>query len=180
MEALVPAFNEDFHAVVSITLGELIVDGWIDFDDESWKWNAYNDEQYKRMCKKIEGRFFTRELGILPASNWKRRYISFMNEIMPKYAILYSIVQDPDFDPLQNLNEYLKERNIFSEFPQTSLGGNQDYASNGNDREYQRVIEGDVLEKINQIRNIDDVDVMILNDLEILFSNLITVNINYF
>ena len=56
--------------------------------------------------------------------------------IMPKYKPLYKMAAD-GLDPLQASNEYGKSRDIFSEFPQTMLSGNSDYASTGNDRQYR-------------------------------------------
>lgn len=172
--------NSEFHSTATISLGELITDGWIDWDDDSWKWDYYDEDQYNRMCQKIEGRFWARDLGILPIANWKRRFISYMNEIMPKYKLMYDIVKDPNFNPLMTVDEYYKSRDIFSEFPQTSLGGKQDYASAGTDREYERSLEGDVLDKLSQLSSFRDIDVMILDDLEVLFSSLYTFNINYY
>lgn len=47
-------------------------------------------------------------------------------------------------------DEYYKSRNIFSDFPQTSLAGrNQDYASTGNDTEYERINETQGSRNIN-------------------------------
>lgn len=56
----------DFHSVVTIQLGELIEAGWVDWEDQSWTWDYYSVEQYKRLCPMIEARFFYREIGILP------------------------------------------------------------------------------------------------------------------
>ena len=38
----------DYHSVYSIQLCELINDGWIDFSDESWDFDSYNEEQRNR------------------------------------------------------------------------------------------------------------------------------------
>lgn len=173
-------YKRDFHAIVTITLGELINLGWVNWTEDSWKWDSYNDEQYARLCKKIENRFWTREIGILPPGEWKRTYIRKMNEIMPKYKLLYAAL-DSGIDILQDSDTYHKERNVFSDYPQTRLGGNQDYASSGTDREYETVIDGSPLDKIEQFADrYRDVDLMILEDLEVIFSSLVTVNINAF
>jgi hypothetical protein len=77
--------------------------------------------------------------------------------------------------------EYYKSRNVFSDFPQTSLvGDSQDYASTGNDVEYERIKQMDPLELEDRIKNYNDVDLAIINEIEPLFSCLFTVNINGF
>lgn len=170
--------ERDFHAVVTIQLGELIEWGWIKWTDPTWKWDYYNIEQYHRVCKKIEDRFWAREIGILPPGQWKREYIRKMNEIMPKYKLLYREI-DNGINFLQESDEYHKERNVFSEFPQTRLADNQDYASNGNDLEYEHVREGSPVDKIDYFANkYNDIDVLILNELEVLFSALVSVSLN--
>lgn len=168
----------DWHAVATIQLGELMECGFVDFDDPSWKWDAYDDAQYARVCEKIANRYFYREIGVLPPGRWKREYLRKMNEIMPKYKPLYGALDD-GADILQASDHYGKSRDVFSEFPATMLGDNQDYASNGRDREFEDVMQGDWIEKAKLIREeYNDVDVMILDELESLFSCLLTVNAN--
>lgn len=59
------------------------------------------------------------------------------------------------------------------------LGDNQDYASNGRDREYENVAQGDWVDKAMQIaERYNDIDVMILKEIEPLFSCLLTVSMN--
>lgn len=178
-----PGINEeehkpDFHAVVSITLGELINWGWIDWSDPSWKWDAYNDEQYLRVCHKIEDHYWTREISMLPPGNWKRRFINLLNEVMPKYKKLYTLL-DEDINILQSSDEYYKGRDIYSNFPQTQLNDSQDYADTGKDSEYERIYEGDPVEKMSAYIDLyRDVDMMIIRDLEVMFASLISVNVN--
>jgi hypothetical protein len=70
---------------------------------------------------------------------------------------------------------------VFSDFPQTSLvGDSQDYASTGNDVEYERIKQMDPLELEDRLKNYNDVDLAIINEIEPLFSCLFTVNINGF
>lgn len=168
----------DWHAASTIQLGELIECGVIDFSDASWRWDAYSDEQYNRVCEKIKNHFFMREIGVIPPGMWKREYLRKMNEIMPKYKPLYAAI-DNGANILQTGDQYGKSRDIFSEFPATMLGDNQDYASNGRDREFENVTQGDWVEKAMQIsERYNDIDVMIINDLEPLFSCLLTVSMN--
>lgn len=172
----------DWHAIISIQLGELIEGGLFDWEkDDSLKWDYYNEEQYKRVCNKFVNRYYYREIGIIPYKEWKQAYIRRLNELMPKYKMLYQALEN-GVDPLQNNGEYGKSRNIYSDFPQTQLNGiNQDYATNGNDEEYERITTGDFLEKARAIKdNYDDIDVMLLDELEPLFSQLFSVAINGF
>ena len=61
------------------------------------------------------------------------------------------------------------------------LSGNSDYASSGNDREFENITEGDVLDKWEQIQNrFKTVDVMILEELDELFTCLLTVDMDAF
>lgn len=168
----------DWHAVGTIQLGELIECGIVDFSDPSWHWDYYSEEQYERVCEKITNRYFMREIGVIPPGLWKREFLRKMNEVMPKYKPLYKALEDGT-SILQTGDQYGKSRDIFSEFPATMLGDNQDYASNGRDREYENITQGDWVDKATQIaERYNDIDVMILNDIEPLFSCLLTVNMN--
>lgn len=168
----------DFHAVNSLTLGELIYDGWIDWNSDEWKWDYYSEEQYTRVCNKIENHYFDREIGILPLRSWQRRYLNLMNEIMPKYKYLYQALDD-GVNILQDSDVYHKSRNVYSDFPATQLKGDtQDYASNATDNEYETITLGNYLDTAQKIKTYDDVDLMIIKELEPLFSVFYTVNIN--
>lgn len=171
--------RHDYHAVVSVQLIELINDGLVDFSKPEWDFDSYNDEQRNRLYEKVKGRFAYREIGILPYRWWKDRFIATLNEIMPKYKPLYKAIDD-GYNPLQSGSEYYKSRDIYSEFPQTMLSGdNQDYASTGTDHEHERIAQGDFIDQASRLDyQYNDVDVMILNRLERLFCPLMTVNVN--
>lgn len=167
----------DYHSVYSIQLCELINDGWIDFNSSDWDFDSYNDEQRNRLWKKFERRFYWREIGILPPGRWKWELLRKLDEIMPKYKPLYKMLEEGQ-NILQHYGEYGKSRNIYSDFPQTMLGGNEDYASNGTDREHEEIYLGDWIDQLEKIKHYDDIDVMILKELETMFSCMFTVNIN--
>lgn len=170
--------NPDWHAVISIQLGELIEGGLFDWEnDESIIWDFYNEEQYKRVCQKFVNRYFYREIGIVPYRQWKLAYLRRMNEIMPKFKPLYEALND-GADILSESDEWSKSRSIFSDFPATMLGDNQDYASTGNDQQSETIRRGDWIETVEKIKYYDDVDAMILNELEPLFSSLLTASMN--
>lgn len=179
-----PVDFSDYHAVFSIQLCELINGGWIDFDDTSWDFDCYeregieNDrEQRDRLWKKFMRRFYWREIGIIPPGQWKWEVLRKLDEIMPKYKPLYRAL-DNGQDILQHAGNYGKSRDIYSEFPQTMLGENEDYASTGNDREHEEIYLGDWIEQLEKIKTYNDIDVMILKELETMFSAMFTVNIN--
>lgn len=169
----------DFHAKVSIQLGELIKSGLFDWEhDETLVWDYYSEEQYQRLMKKFVNRYFYREIGALPYKKWALFYVRKMNEIMPKYKFLYKALDD-GIDPLQNYDRYGKSRDVFSDFPATQLGDNQDYADNSTDKQYEEIEQGNYLDIAVKIRDeYQDVDVMILDECNVLFSSLYSVSIN--
>ena len=169
--------ESEFHNVVTFSLGELWKDGWFDLEDETWDFPKYSDEQHKRLCGKILDHYYMRNIGVLPLAAWKREFLRKLNEIMPKYIILYKKL-DTSPESFNASDEYYKSRNILSDFPQTRLADNQDYASSGSDAQYERMREGSILDLYEKLQGYDDVDMLIIDELESLFSCLFTVNLN--
>lgn len=177
----------DFHAVFTIQMGELIRDGLIDFNDGTWdtqlngqpiKW--YSEEQKQRFYAKMEQYYYYREIGELPYLRWKGDLLAKIALLMPKYYMLYELL-DRGIDPMQEYDDYGKSRNIYSDFPQTMLSGNEDYASTGNDNQYERIRQGSFVEKYEAIINdYDDVDFALLKELDTHWYCLLTSNINGF
>lgn len=168
----------DYHSALSIQLCELAEVGFFNMSDETWTYDYYSEEQRDRLNKKILDRFYFREIGIVPPGKWKREFLRKLNEIMPKYKPLYKAVED-GINIIADSDEYGKSRDIFSEFPATMLGDNQDYASTGRDRQYERVKVANAVDAFDKVRaRYTDVDVMILDELESMFSSLLTVSIN--
>lgn len=175
--------RDDFHGVMTYTFGELLdVPGGVDWATATWSWRdvAYDGTQYTRCCKKIENRFYDRELGVLPVSRWKRHFLRLITEIMPTLKPLYAAVDGNSGIMLSDMDTWHKMRTVFSDFPATQLAENQDYASNATDTQYETIANGDFMDKVNRIRNGDyvDIDVLLLEHLETCFSPLWTVNIN--
>lgn len=166
----------EFHAVISISLGELVEAGFIDWADDSWHWDAYDDAQYARLNSKIETHYWDREIGVLPPGSWKREFMRKMNEIMPKYKLAYQAADNASL--MRVGDDYGKSRTIGSNFPATQLKPNQDYASDANDNEYENVREGDYLDRIERLKAYDDIDLQIIDQLETMFTCLMTVNMN--
>lgn len=170
----------DYHAIVTVQLCELAEGGFFDLTREDWDFGPkYSAEQHANLCKKITDHYWYREIALVPPGIWKREFLRKLNEIMPKYMALYQLL-DEGYN-LGSESEYYKSRNIFSDFPQTSLQGNsQDYASTGNDVEYERIKQLSPIDLYNKIKDYkyQDIDLMIINEIEPLFSCLLTVNIN--
>lgn len=174
--------HNEYHQVMTITLGELLAPGGIDWTSDEWSWreSAYNDAQYTRCCRKIENRYYDREIGVLPASRWKRHFLRLIDEIMPTLKPLYELADGNPGIFLTDTDTWHKMRTVFSDFPATQLTENQDYASNATDTQYETVTNGDFMDKISAIRRGDyvDIDVLLLEHLEKCFSPLWTVNLN--
>lgn len=169
--------QEDFHSVVSISLGELIRWGFVVWGEPSWTWDFYDEKQYWRVCEKIENHYWGREIGVLPPGAWKREFMRKMNEIMPKYKLAYKALDD-GVALMRTGDQYGKSRDVGSEFPATQLGADNDYASDATDREYETVDEGDYLERAERLRGYDDIDLQIVDEMETMFSALLTTHMN--
>lgn len=164
-------------ATTSVTLGELVTDGFVDFSNPTWDFPKYSEEQHRRLCDKIVNHYWSRDIGVLPPRMWKCELLRKLDEIMPKYVWLYKKL-DSGIDSLNATDEAYKARDIVSDFPQTQLSGNEDYASMGTDREYERIRDGTILDLVDRIRSYDDVDLMVINELESMFSCLFSVNVD--
>jgi hypothetical protein len=178
--------NEDeFHSVFTIQLGELIHDGLVNFNDGTWDslqdgtpidW--YNEAQEKRLYAKLQQRYYYREIGELPYKRWKNDLLSRLAAIMPKYYLAYAAL-DKGVNLMQLRDIYAKHRNIYSDFPQTMLSDNEDYASTGNDNESEEVTEGNFVSLVKSLRDsYNDPDKMILDEIDIMFNCMLTSNIN--
>lgn len=172
---------ESYNSVSSITLGELRDAGAFAYEtDEHLFWDYYDAEQYERVCKKILGRFKYRDIGVIPYARWRDAYVRKMNEIMPKYKPLYQELENGT-SILQTEDRFGKHKAVYSSFPQTPLSGDQDYADSMNIDEHEDIANGDWIDKANEVaKGYNDVDVMILDELETLFSCLFSVNMNGF
>lgn len=172
----------DYHAVTTITLGELLVPGGIDWTSPQWSWrdDAYDDTQYSRCCTKIENRYYDRELGVMPPGRWRRHLLRLIAEIMPVLKPLYELANGNPGIFMTDTDTWHKTRTVFSDFPVTQLATGQDYASNATDMEYETVTNGNYMDKVKAIRQGDyvDIDVLLLEHINACFSPLWTVGIN--
>ena len=173
--------ESETHAVYTVKLIELIQTGVFDWSREELDWSsaAYDEEQYNRVCAYFIERFRYEEIALLPVKEWmlslRRRFIY---ELMPKYKHLYKRLED-GLNPFQEWDEYHKKRSITSDYPETILSANADYVSDGQDIEYETVREGRIAEMATEYANMyHDVDNMMLDELEIMFIQIYTANVN--
>lgn len=168
----------DFHSPNGCTVGELIDCGFIDWSADAWQFDSYNAEQAKRLGEKFNARFFMLTPGIDPPALWRMQIIRKLNEIMPKYKMLYKKLDD-GFDFTETGDSYTKGRNVFSDFPASLIGDREklDYAATASDTDGETVTTGDQLDKFTDFANrYNDVDVMILDELEPFFSSLVSLS----
>ena len=165
---------QDAYPTMSVTLGELVEGGYVDPSKPDWRWDAYNDEQYERVWHKIIQHYYTREIGVLPPRNWQREFIRKMNEIMPKYKPVYKML-DEGANIFTVSDSYAKTRMVNSDFPATQLKSDtQDYASTATDNQSENVTQGDWMQKMGDLKDYNDVDLAIVNDMNTMFTSLYT------
>lgn len=170
-----------WNAIYTVQLGELIEKGVFDWKREELDWSsaAYDAGQYARVCAYFVERYRYREISIEPFLEWalmlKRKLVY---ELMPKYKPLYERIAE-GVDPLQVGDEYFKRRIIGSEYPETLLSANSDYASTGEDLEHEKLTEGDFSETLQKyVAAFRGVDELLLDELETMFIGLYTMNAN--
>lgn len=173
--------KEQFNAVYTIQLGELIEDGLMDWTRPELDWSeaSFSPEQYERVCEYFNSRFYWREISIIPFLEWAdyvRRKLVY--ELMPKYLPLYERVAQ-GISPFADMDEYYKGREIGSTYPETLLSGNADYITDGKDEEFERIKEGNPADKMeNFIAKYKGVDEALLDELESMFICMYTLNVN--
>ena len=174
-------FKEQFNAVYTVQLGELIEIGLFDWTNPALDWSAYafDAEQYTRVCDYFKQRFYYREISIVPFGEWANYlHYKLCFELSPKYNPLYQNAKD-GINPLADSNEYYKNRTIQSAYPETLLSDNSDYITDGKDEEFQRIKEGNFTElSTKYYAEFRAIDAAMLDELETLFISMYTLNVN--
>lgn len=177
-------YQFDQPASYSITLAELIDDGWFSWDRSYLDWStaAYDSEQYERVCEAFIERYMWREISIIPPKKWAQQLLyKIKSDLMPRYKPLYAFFDTVDWKPFSKSDEFHKGRVIHSEFPETLLSGNQDYASSGNDDQHETVVYEHVYDKYRDwVRSYRDIDMLLLDELDMFFTNIISTHMNGF
>lgn len=75
----------EWHAVYTIQLGQLIQCGEIDFNSDSWHFNETEHIKNNEFWAKFEKRFYWREIGILPYGKWHWELMRRIEDLLPKY-----------------------------------------------------------------------------------------------
>lgn len=173
--------HDKWDAVYTVTLGELIDKGVFDWglDILDWSAAAYSAEQYERVCAYFVERFRFREISIEPFYEWAAMlHRKLVFELMPKYRNLYKYL-DAEFDPAQISDRYRKRRAIGSDYPETMLSGNSDYASSGQDEESEEIERGSLQDAYNAyVASYQTIDEHLLDELESMFIGLYTASID--
>ena len=173
--------HDQWNAVYTITIGELLDCGVFDWNSDklNWKDAAYDEDQYERVCSYFIERFYYREISIEPYEEWARtlhRKLAF--ELMPRFKPLYERVAE-GINPLSSENEYYKNRTIQSAYPETLLSENADYITDGKDEEFQRIKEDSFLDTFAKFsETYRSIDQMLLDGLESMFISMYTTNVN--
>lgn len=174
-------YENEWHAVYTVYLGELMQSGVFDWSRSELNWRdaAIDDEQYMRVCDYFDLRFKWREISMLPVLKWFD-YLrnKLVYELMPKYKPLYERVAE-GVNPLSSESEYYKNRTIQSAYPETLLSKNSDYITDGKDEEFQRIKERATADAIVNFAEVyKGVDQLLLDELEVMFVSLYTTNVN--
>ena len=185
-----PAFLEEvdtntgiseWHPLYTVCLGELVETGVFDWSrpELDWSETAYDEAQYARVCAYFIERFRYDEISTLPVKQWMNslhRRLAY--ELMPKYRDLYKRTEG-GINPFQEKDEYHKRRQIRSDYPETLLSANADYISDGTDLEYETVTEGQIADMaMAYANNFRAIDAMLLDELEVMFVQVYTANVN--
>jgi hypothetical protein len=82
-------------------------------------------------------------------------------------------------NPFQESDEYHKRRQVSSEYPETLLSANADYASDGVDLEYETLKESQLAKMVTDFAGYyKDVDNLLVDELETMFISLYSANVN--
>lgn len=172
---------DEWNAVYTIQLGELLASGVFSWEMPELDWSAaaFDEEQYSRVCAYFIERFYYREISIEPFAEWARVLKrKLVYELMPKYKPLYERIAE-GVNALAGENEYYKNRTIESAYPETLLSENADYITDGKDEEYQRIREKDFADAVSRFAEMyKDTDQLLLDELESMFICMYTTNIN--
>ena len=175
-------FEHRYMAIETITLAQLLQMEAFSWDDErlSGCFDGLGDAIASRLQNAFVARYLYEEIAVLPPGQWIQRLgAKIRYQLVPKYKPLYDAIASGDFNPTIKGSEWHKERRIRSEFPETQISGNSDYLSDGEDSEYQTIRTDDQLALSELYYNsYKDIDTAFLDELEIMFATIWSVQVN--
>ena len=160
-----PSFTMELWRVIDLKPDNIDEDIWLGLGE----YPIYDNDYRTPLNAKIKTHFMYQEIGFETVEQFTFRMKARMNEIMPLYNELYKSTQI-QYDPLSTIDIRTiatgeqaqvsegsstnatesdidaNSRNIVSNFPQTMLNGNKDYASNGADANSQTKTTAEVTE----------------------------------
>lgn len=181
-----PEYEPDPHAVYSLTLREIVTDGFDVFGDPDWEtagWpidesdpDGWLNQTRTRVERKLVRHFWNAEIEPRVPAVWRYNLTTTAQLVVPKYRVMYESWSG--MNPLAATDTYQKNRRVFSEFPAAQINKEvSDYASSADDYESERVELGDVQEKMAAMRSYNDIDAQLVLEFERNFSQLLTMTI---
>lgn len=157
-------------AAYTVTLGELVNNGLVDFSGCEWDFESYNTEQRDRIYKKILDRYHDAEIATTPLGSWKRYMLDALNKRAPRANEMYRII-DNGLD--EGAEDNKLSRHVYSDFPQTMLSGTQDFASDANDYQERSRHTPSALEQLDALDKYFNPDEYLLSGIRSLFIPLL-------
>lgn len=167
--------NSDWHDAFSVTLGELMEQGFDPYGDTLWTTAKWYSDDVRSSWESIFALHYKHyEIGVMPPRVWRDHLTARVLETAPKWWPWYRWLDNGgDWTVAEDVWE--KNRNLFSDFPQTLLKPEEeDYAANANDYQGERMRRGNMVELLRQWRDMDDITRAWILDMKGLFSWLTT------
>lgn len=181
-----PDYFSDPHAVYSLTLREIVEDGYDVFGGPGWEdveWPSDDDpsswlsQTKTRVENKLVRYYWNAEITPRVPARWRYELTTRALLVVPKYKTLYESYAG-GINPFADEDRYGKNRRVFSDFPATQLNQEtNDYASSADDYQYEDVRLGDAMEKMREITSYNDIDAQLVREFETCFSQLMTMTI---
>ena len=164
-----------------IALGYLLETGW------QWGYEAFTPYTMKRetldwlrprLVKKINNRFYFRDLGIAPVGKWQRIFLTRLVEKLDELGPLYDQLKD-GLDILDKGKDQEKIIDVYSDFPQARLLMEQeDYASNSRELAKESTGEKAQLDAMLQYQQqYTELDQQVIEHLESCFSSFVSTSL---
>lgn len=153
--------------------------GWLVERSFNWgqlEWTCEDTVMRVLVNNMISEHFYYRGLSLVPPARWRRRFISRMNEIMPKYITMLNQIDDINDRIFRTGTELTKGKRLDSKYPENIVSNDFDYLSDGNAYDEYKEMEGDILDKyIKYIDQFNTVWTALFHDLENLFTHNIDI-----